>query len=52
MRETEYCSNDAENTAAHHRNKLQFKTFFRITDKVLAFDLLSILILDKWYMSL
>ncbi len=28
------------------------KTFFRITDKVLAFDLLSILILDKLYMSL
>ncbi len=41
-----------QNTAVHHRNKLHFKTFFRITDKVLAFDLLSILILDKLYMSL
>ncbi len=25
--DTEDCSNDAENTAAHHRNKLQFNTY-------------------------
>ncbi len=26
-RDTEDCSNDAENTAAHHKNKLQFNIF-------------------------
>ncbi len=25
--DTEDCSNDAENTALHHRNKLQFKVY-------------------------